>query len=184
MQYPVVCILGRRGSGKTCLMTAIAVDEYRATKRRVFANYHIKGIPADIITFAELMDLPEYLTNAIVLLDELQVGADSYETMSKSNKAINTFVTQLRKRKVTLYYTTQVFTQITRRVRLQTNFIFQLNETPTPGITHLQVAEYIPGAPSTIIRDEMLDLREYFKYYDTDEVIHFRDDSKESSKMA
>lgn len=178
VQYPVIIVLGERGAGKTLLMTAIAVDEYNNNKRRIFSNYHLKGVPYDIITFKELIELPDYLTNAIVCLDELQVGADSYKTFSKSNEGVNTFVTQLRKRKVTLYYTTQVYTQIAKRVRNQTNYIMQVIATDTPGVS--QVDTYT--APKRISKDNVrfssqisshiLDLRDYFKYYDTDEIIH------------
>jgi GTPase SAR1 family protein len=172
MKYPITCILGQRGAGKTLFMTYLA-HKYHSEGKRIFSNFTLKDIPFDYISFEQLAKLPDELTNAIVFLDEIQIGADSYEIFKKSNKMITIFTTQLRKRKITLYYSTQVFGMVTKRMRLQTNYIIEMSNKVKPGYIDANIYEYNTANYQDYIKSIKMDLRGYFNSYDTDEVITF-----------
>lgn len=192
VEYPVIAIVGKRGSGKTLLMTSLTVDMYfeqlekvKAYKEgrytlkkdepepkplKIFSNYPLYKIPYTYITYKDVLDLPDYLQDGLVLFDEILVGADAYKPFNKSNEAINMFVSQMRKRRCTLMYTGQVFTQATKRLRLQTNYLYQCIAIGVRGYVNLQIFKIDPFEQ---LRDQDLDLRAYFKYYDTNFVVHF-----------
>jgi len=171
MDYFVTAILGVRGAGKTLLMAALA-ESYRLEGFEIVANFHLKRIDYKYATFEEIATLPDWLANKIVLMDEIQVGADSYEFLNKRVKKLTTdFVTQLRKRKIQLFYTTQVFTQTAKRMRMQTNFIMEMHKTRTPGVPLIRTFDRSMPPGMQMIREWTPDLREWFDAYDTNEVI-------------
>ena len=176
MKYPIFCVLGDRGAGKTCLMTRMAYHYSKIDGLKIYSNFHLKDIPYTPISFAQLAQLPDYLYNAIVLLDEIQIGADAYEIFKRSNKAITKFATQLRKRKITLYYSTQVFTMATKRLRQQTNYIIECNTTEHNGIFNIKTFDKNLPPKQQFINEFIFDGRPYFNMYDTDEVIDFGDE--------
>lgn len=154
-------------------MTFLAT-QYHKEGRKIYSNYHLKNIPYKSMTLKEMSELPDELTNAVVLMDELHVGADSYDFMKSSSKAFYTFATQLRKRKVNWYYTTQIFTQVAKRIRMQTDYLITLENTKQESIFKTTIydrrKEYDLNEP---IQQFFFDGKEYFKEYDTDEVILF-----------
>lgn len=172
MKYPITAVLGQRGSGKTLFMTYLA-HQYHLEGKKIYANYHLKSIPYTYITFEELSKLPDWLYDGVVFLDEIHIGADSYEVFKKSNKMITTFATQLRKRRITLFYSTQVFKMATKRLRDQTNFLMTCDHTQPPGFVKIEVYEYIAYAAHTYIKTISHNLTSYFDAYDTDEVITY-----------
>jgi KaiC/GvpD/RAD55 family RecA-like ATPase len=172
VEYPISCVLGVRGSGKTLFMTSLAY-KYAATGKKIIANYHLIDIEYTYMTFEEISKLPDELYNAVVLLDEIQIGADSYEIFKKSNKMITTFATQLRKRKIVMYYSTQVFTQTTKRLREQTNYIIQVENTNQKGISKISVFDREKFLDEQHLKSFVFDGRPYFNYYNTDEVVKY-----------
>jgi GTPase SAR1 family protein len=176
MEYPITAVLGQRGSGKTLFMTYLA-HKYHSEGKKIFSNYELKKIDFTHITYEELAELPEWLYDGVVFLDEIHMGADSYEVFKKSNKMITTFATQLRKRRITLYYSTQVFKMATKRLRDQTNFLLTCDHTQPPGFVKIQVYEYIAYTEHTYIKTISLNLSQYFNSYDTNEVITYSENS-------
>jgi hypothetical protein len=172
MKYPITAVLGQRGSGKTLFMTYLA-HQYHAEGKKIFSNFQLKKIPYTPITFSELAKLPEWLYDGVVFLDEIHIGADSYEVFKKSNKMITTFATQLRKRRITLFYSTQVFKMATKRLRDQTNFLMTCDHTQPPGFVKIEVYEYIAYHAHTYIKTITHNLTAFFDAYDTDEVITY-----------
>ena len=195
VEYPVIAVVGRRGSGKTLFMTSYAVDAYfeslervkayqrgeyklkrgesAPTPLKIFSNYPLYKIPYTYITYAEVQELPDYLMDGLVLFDEILIGADAYKPFSKSNESIYLFVSQMRKRRCTLLYTAQMFTQAAKRLRLQTNYIYQITKFGVRGHINLQVYNWGDDQPMNMIKDIDLNLRAYFKYYDTNYVVRF-----------
>jgi len=173
VKYPITAIIGNRGSGKTCFMTFLAT-KYHKEGKKIYSNYHLKNIPYKSMTLKEMAELPDELMNAVVLMDELHVGADSYDFMKSSSKAFYTFATQLRKRKVSWYYTTQIFTQVAKRIRMQTDYLITMENTKKE---HLFKAHIYDRRKVENINDPInqftFDGSDYFSEYDTDEVILF-----------
>jgi len=168
-EYPITCILGERGDGKTLFMTALA-ESYHKEGIPIYANYHLYDIPYTYITFEQLQKDFKNLSNCVVLLDELQVGADSYSPKAKSNVAITTLCTQIRKRKIRLLYSTQNTKMINYRIRLQTNYIIYCKPTDVLGIIRLSVFK-LPY--NDFVKQFVKDCRHLFGRYDTDEMIDF-----------
>jgi GTPase SAR1 family protein len=172
MKYPITAVLGQRGSGKTLFMTYLA-HQYHKEGKKIYANYELLKIPFKKITFEELATLPDWLYDGVVFLDEIHIGADSYEVFKKSNKMITTFATQLRKRRITLYYSTQVFKMATKRLRDQTNFLLTCDHNQPPGFVKIEIYEYIAYSSHNYIKTIEHNLTSFFNAYDTDEVITY-----------
>ena len=172
--YPITAILGRRGDGKTCFATFLAkLDSDRG--RKIYANYHLFGIPYEYITLEKVAELPTWLHNATIILDEIQEGADSREIFKKGNKSLTKLATQLRKRQLTLYYTTQVFTMADKRIREQTDYIVECEKVQKTNPTHFHIRVYDRELPfnTDMVNEFIFHGEPIFKYYDTNEVIHY-----------
>lgn len=133
MEIRFVGVIGDQGSGKTNFVT----DQlYRASLNDtpIVANFHLE-FPFSLMPFSDLATLPEALAGAMVGMDELGIGADSYEFMEGQARGMGRLVTQLRKRDCVAYYTVQRFNLIAKRLREQTN-IFVLMEDQDVQIKH------------------------------------------------
>lgn len=162
-------------------MTFLAT-KYHKEGKKIYSNYHLKNIPYKSMTLKEMAELPDELTNAVVLMDELHVGADSYDFMKSSSKAFYMFATQLRKRKVNWYYTTQIFTQVAKRIRMQTDYLITMENTRKEHLFNVHV--YDRRKVENIndpINQFKFDGSDYFSEYDTDEVILFDDGSDDNA---
>lgn len=159
-------------------MTYLA-KKYHEEGKAIYSNYHLINIPYKPMTLKEMSELPEELNNAVVLMDELHVGADSYDFMKSSSKAFYMFATQLRKRKVNWYYTTQIFTQVAKRIRMQTDYLITMENTKKEHMFNVHI--YDRRKLENIndpINQFTFDGTAYFSEYDTDEVILFGEDEE------
>lgn len=125
-------MIGRRGRGKTLLMTAFAADtkqRYQAYRYpgRIFSNYWIDdGICDRYDPFIlDLLADPDYdrvIRNGTICLDEIQSAASSRRSMSKGNVFLSQYLTQMRKNRLAVMYTTQFPQVIDYQVLLQTDY--------------------------------------------------------------
>jgi len=176
VESPINAIVGDKGACKTLMMTYLAEYHYKYENRNIYSNYKLNNIPYKPFTYDMLKELPEDMRNGIILMDEIQQGSDAYEFLSKKSKAITTLATQLRKRNLTIYMTTQRFEQIAKRLRNLTDFIYALSPYYDKG--HLikgiaYVEQYDRADPFNDIpvRKFIFDGREWFGHYDSHEVI-------------
>lgn len=162
-------ILGQRGGGKTLLMTHLAYMDYEINKSLIVSNYHL-NFDYKYMTLSELAELPDWLKDATVCLDEIQVGADSRSVFAKGNKSISTLATQLRKRNITLYYTTQLLGQVDKRLREQTDYIIITKplDKNKPGWFRLEIYD---KRTDFILGEKFFWGKETFQLYNTNEVI-------------
>ena len=172
--------IGRQGSGKTAFITKLLVDNYTSEKR-VYSNYSLFGIDYQKITFNNkrnknaidilnvISDNPNYFNNSIMLLDEIHLYFDSRDFMKENNRIIQNFFSQLRKRNILLLATTQYILHLDVRIRRQALAVFQMANLKD-GIFRVDVHE-IDGYYTSFIRTELVNLNDYFKYYDTNELI-------------
>lgn len=179
-EFPITGILGRRGDGKTLFMTALAKMD-ADSGRKVFANYHLKGMDYEYISLKQVAQLPSWLHDATVCIDEIQEGADAREIFKKGNKGITKLATQLRKRQITFYYTTQVFTMVDKRMREQTDYLIQVQKIQPENPTHFRVQIYDREIPyeTEMINDLIFYGVPIFDYYDTREVVNFDPEAEE-----
>lgn len=171
----LIGIIGDRGAGKTCLMTALLYIDY-ANGHKIVANYHL-NFPSKYMTFEQVADLPPNIKNATLGFDELGIGADSREFFKKRNSGIGKLITQIRKRNCLLYYTVQRLNLIDKRVRQQTDKFILMEKTSTPGISILRLLE---GWNAEMIAKTTFDGRRFFDMYDTNEIIDTYEEDKEN----
>lgn len=111
-------VMGKMGAGKTRFMTLMGVYMHKMTGAPLYANYTLFGVKYTKI--ASLKELWE-INGGIVLLDELWLSMDA--RMWKDNVAVTRFINQTRKKKITLFYTTQHIRQIELRTRNATDIL-------------------------------------------------------------
>lgn len=110
----------------------------------------------------------DYLNNSIILLDEIHVYFDAYDFFKKNPRIISSFISQLRKRKILLLGTTQRILKIPIRMRSEVKYVLDMQE--HNGLFKC-VFNQIDGYYYKPFKTLTLDLRNYFKYYDTNEII-------------
>ena len=172
--------IGRQGSGKTAFITKLLIDNY-SSDRKVYSNYSLFNIDYEKITFDNkrnknaidilkvISDNSDYFNNSIMLLDEIHIYFDSRDFMKQNNRIIQNFFSQLRKRNILLLATTQYILHLDIRIRRQALAVFQMTNLKD-GIFRVEVHE-IDGYYTNFIRTELVNLNDYFKYYDTNELI-------------
>jgi len=178
--YGFYLAIGRQGSGKTAFITKLLIDNYTNDKK-VYSNYSLFDVDYERITFDNkrnknatdilnvISDNTDYFNNSIMLLDEIHIYFDSRDFMKKNNRIIQTFFSQLRKRNILLLATTQYILHLDIRIRRQALAVFQMTNLKD-GIFKTDVHE-IDGYYTNFIRSELVNLNDYFKYYDTNELI-------------
>jgi len=178
--YGFYLAIGRQGSGKTAFITKLLVDNYSPDKK-VYSNYSLFGIEYEKITFdnkknknsIDILEViknnPDYFNNSIMLLDEIHIYFDSRDFMRQNNRIIQNFFSQLRKRKILMLATTQYILHLDVRIRRQALAVFQMANLKD-GIFRVDVHE-IDGYFTRFVRSELVNLNNYFMYYDTNELI-------------
>ena len=178
--YGFYLAIGKQGSGKTAFITKLLIDNY-SNYKKVYSNYSLFGIDYEKITFDNkrnkkstdilkvICDNPDYFNNSIMLLDEIHIYFDSRDFMKQNNRIIQNFFSQLRKRDILLLATTQYILHLDIRIRRQAIAVFQMINLKD-GIFKVEVNE-IDGYYTNFIKSELVNLNNYFKYYDTKELI-------------
>ena len=157
----LVGIIGRQGSAKTLIMSGLAHLIQSKTHLPIFANYSsLRGS-----TYVDSITQVANLNNAILCLDELHTTMDS--RAFKDNLTMTYFVTQIRKRGLLTFYTTQKFGQVDKRVRDATDILIECSKTPDGRqFTFMDLYSNRIGK-----RFKLTDLEFFFDLYDTREVI-------------
>lgn len=121
----IIGIEGDISAGKTLVMTKCIFEEWYAFRnRKILANYHLKHVPSQFITFDDFLQMAMddvELKDVIFGLDELHNWMDARTSSSKMNRAISYLFLQTGKMDVTSYYTTQAFRQIDVRLYERTD---------------------------------------------------------------
>lgn len=141
---------GIRGSGKTLLLTRMAIEYMVIHKQRVLSNFHIHGEvewegekvkfesePFDVKSLA-LMQRAE--VPILLIIDELPLFALNRTAMSINNRILALALTQIRKRHMSLAYSCQnenmadKWIAFQNDVRLECRDLFKLN--PAESMKH------------------------------------------------
>lgn len=169
----IVGIEGGLGSGKTLMMSRYLSKDFHRLHRVVYANYWL-NFDYKKLNIRDMLDKKQSLLNVSVGIDELTVFADCRNSMSELNKLISYFILQTRKRNVCLYYTTQDFGMVDKRIIQHTHVrIFCSKVKGKPDDYPLRRFEIVD------IRDSFnnppqvfyMDIRPYYDIYNTDEII-------------
>ena len=173
--------IGRQGSGKTLLITKYCIDTHHEIDRPIFSNYSLFGVTYRPITFDTSLDPhkisildkldkePDFFNGSIMLLDEIHLYLDSLDFMRKNNRRLQTFFSQLRKRKILLLATTQYIMNVDIRIRRQCMNVFDIEHIYKDlfKVTTSDIDGYFTKEISTY----QIVLNGYYNYYDTNEIV-------------
>jgi len=179
----VWAIIGRRGSGKSTMLANIGETDFSIGKK-IISNF---GLSFDHIelTFAELIEefsTSDILQDATIVFDEFQVGAGARNALRNTNKDLNQFITQLRKRNIILYYGTQNFKYVDIDVRSQTDYLMYTEAVDREDednhkfkIIIVDRNDHSDSAFGTVINSFIWDATDLFErnVFDTNEIINF-----------
>lgn len=173
-------LIGNRGSFKTCNLTRI-LAEFAKVGRPIIANYHLNfpsqynirymGFDA-LASLAANVDSYD-LRNAVIGMDELGKGADSYEFFSKRSNELTALAAELRKDSAICFYTVQRFSMIAKRLRDLTD-VFSLHEDidagrPDHSFENCQgIARILHyDEEMRFLNEEYFDGKPWYPYYNT-----------------
>jgi hypothetical protein len=168
----IIVLLGRRGTAKTTFAVSLAF-QYKELNQTVFTNIEMYNIEYVPITFDTLRDFPDWLKDGIVIMDEMQMGADSYSFLSKAVRDITAMATQIRKRDLTFIYITQDLSNVAKRLRAQTDFVYEFNrinyDESTNGIARIEIHDV--KDMYRLVNEDIFDGRRFFNYFNTKQSI-------------
>lgn len=173
-------VVGLRGSGKSSILASTAEIDFSVGKT-IVSNFHL-SFEHIRITFDELLSFPEWLRDATIVFDEFQVAVGARNALRNSNKDINHFITQLRKRNLVLYYGTQNFKFMDIDVRDQTDYILYTEavdkidkENHKFKVIIVDRRDHEDSSFGTVVNSFIWDATELFErnIFDTNEIINF-----------
>lgn len=175
----IVAITGALGAGKTAFLVYLMELESRAG-RHVYTNVSDLKIPHSFLSWPEVevlkgggVPFPELDKNPVeyktVGWDEAHTGAHARRSMSNENIAVGNFVSQTRKLRLNLYYTTQRFKKMELEVRDCTDMILDVEDDPEAlnwSVVRKVIFDRISGEP--VFQDEFtFDRKPMYGRYDT-----------------
>jgi len=182
--YGLYIAVGRQGSGKTLFMIKLLIDNLKY-KNKIFSNINLYNIDRDYTKISlstredTITDVPLMLdmldddinifNDSIIFLDEIHKDLDSRDFWSESSRKIQGFFSQLRKRNCLVLATAQYFMLIDNRVRKQCFNVFDMRKLSNE-MFNVVVSE-VDGYYYRPIINYDVKLSDYFKYYDTNEIV-------------
>jgi len=135
----IVCFVGRRGGGKTTLMTLWVCRCVMLYNSKILSNYPIEFIlhrnnGRNYVCRSEPLDMEKLLCfdaaikNSIICLDEAGDIISHLAWGSVKNKLLNLFIRQIRKNGNSLFLASQDFHMMDRGFRWQTDIIIETSD--------------------------------------------------------
>ena len=166
----IVGIEGGLGSGKTLIMSRYLHKDRVKYHRDVFANYNLH-FDHKKLNIKDMLDKKVSLMDVSVGIDELTLFADCRSSMGEMNKLMSYFILQTRKRNVCLYFTTQDFSMVDKRIMHHT--FVRIFCSKVKGDDNFRSFEIIDIRDSLFSPPQVfiMDIRPYFELFDTNEII-------------
>lgn len=173
-------IIGKQGSGKTLMSTKLAFDH---PDKKIYSNYTLFGRKFTPVTFNSKLESnqkkvdilftldqnPDFFNDSIMLIDELHLYLDSLDFMRANNRKLQTFFSQLRKRKILLIGTTQYLMNVDIRIRRQCMNVLEMYHIKS-HIFRVDTHE-IDGYYTKLVSSYKIDLHDFYDKYDTNELV-------------
>jgi hypothetical protein len=173
----IIGCIGDRGSGKTLFMTYEAYNHYRNGKK-VWSNYHLKfpklpnTTPPQLIPNDFFINFEKYnLKDVAMFIDEFYVYIDSRSSQSNVNKVMSYFLNQTRKTHVDLYYSSQFFSQVDKRLRFNTERFIIPKCFVKNGKKYILIE--VCNRDLKLLKKFVLIAEAIYPFYETDEIIKF-----------
>lgn len=114
----------------------------------------------------------DYLIDSIILIDEIHIWLDAYHFYKDDDIKISAFFSQIRKRRILLLATTQYLLNLNIRVRRQLSYVLDMRVVRENGRKLYKcTTNEVDGFYSQELSTNVFDLQDYYKCYDTEEVI-------------
>lgn len=194
----IITIIGGIGSGKTLSVAKIIKDN---PDNYPITNFNLKGIDHHRLKYSDLItdddetkkqnvnwdfweNIKKKRKNFSIYLDEAHNIIGSRQSMSKSNQLMSRWVSQIRKIMSDspvnhLYIITQKPRRIDVNFRELTQVVIECIKKEYKGGKILIIQKYYDGFDMYEIRKKSARSffigNRYFKYYDTDEMVTFKD---------
>lgn len=167
---PLATILGNLGSGKTLFTVIIASD----SKLPVVSNFKLNLPNVECLPFELNKFLKAEYSDCIIILDEAYTYLESRISQSELNRIMSYILFQSRKKNVTIYLTAQLFSTIDKRYRELSEFLVIAYR------KNLDFADFVYYVYSKTKKRKIVipftKAVDFFKYYDTNEVVFERDE--------
>jgi len=175
-------IIGRQGSGKTLFLVKKAYEYYKAGYT-IYSNVHL-NFPYQKLKYKDIIDCK--LNNGMVILDEIHLLLPARRSMRTINQQIcDSFLSMVRKKNLIVYGTTQTERKVDIRFREEKDFFYVCNKYAYVNkqwveIMHNQnlsksVPIMIKLTATEMFSGNSIDVsfigNEYFKFYDTTQII-------------
>ena len=153
---------------------------------RIISNYDLT-FSHEVIDFEKLFlsaQDQEEMSNVVLAIDEIHILLDSRSGMASTNKVVTFWLNQTRKMGVKLFYTTKHLHQIDKRLRSTTDFFVFCDGFKITKKDKSYFICYNEITDGDFYKKDVFIGNDYFKYYDTTQVIKFidRKDLKKKAK--
>jgi len=171
----IIGIEGGLGSGKSLFMTRCLYND-SLKGFDIYANYGL-NFPHSKLDIRDILESSTDLQNISIGLDEITVFIDCRTSISKMNRLISYFILQTRKRNVSLYYTTQDFMMVDKRLTNHTHIqvicesLYRSDGSMLEDFKRYTVFDKRDINRNIRPKTFMLDISPYYDKYDTNEII-------------
>ncbi len=137
----VICFTGRRGGGKTSVMTHMIVlaacldptlkmvTNYPVEFYIRRSNNHLSHYKSEMLDWYKLLTFDEDYKGCIIAIDEAADQINCMAAQTLKNRLVSAFVRQLRKNMNSLFMASQEFELIDRSMRWQTDIVCECQDT-------------------------------------------------------
>ena len=173
----IVGFIGDMGSGKTLSMVRLAYSLH-LKGYTIYSNFKL-FFPFEYFTLQDILSYAENsqnFTNTVFLIDEAHIFMDSRRSASARNLALSYFILQTRKQNVWLFFTTQYYHQVEKRLRASTNAFVECsfksftNNYSQQSNVCLNMWNIVKSNKITV-KKFVFNANPFFQLYDTNEVI-------------
>jgi len=164
----LISILGNWGSGKTLFLAYLS----KKFKRQIYSNFKLKVDNYKSLRVIDLLNLPN---NVEVFIDEAYTWLESRVSSKALNRYLSYILLQSRKRTINIYITAQLFSTVDIRFREQSSIIIFCKKIDD-GFQYK-----IFNMDNNCVNCVLLPFdkaKDYYKYYDTYEIVEPFDKAK------
>jgi hypothetical protein len=169
----IIGYVGDMGSGKTLSMVKMAYSLY-SKGYTIFSNFRL-NFPFQYFSLDEILGYAENDTNfinTVFLVDEAHIFMDSRASMTKRNLILSYFILQTRKKNVWLFFTTQYYHQIDKRLRASSNAIVECSSKVLDnGSMYVLNVFNIMKSNKIVTKNFAFYGNKYFDLFNTNEII-------------
>lgn len=187
----IIGIVGDMGSGKTLLMSYMLYSDFK-DGIKIYSNYKL-NFQFEYLSPSVIENLFKLKGEKVSFgIDEMHIFLDARSSFSSKNKLISYWILQTRKRGITLYYTTQYYSQVDKRLRNSTDYLikaYNLGDKNNPILFYsiFKKVDVVGGSENYIeLKSFFLkNIKKFFKLYDTTEIINpfnDKDNDKDNDK--